>query len=163
MRYLKKITILICLSVIFANEINGQEIDFHLKKIQVFKNGKEKNKISTWDFHKPNIITDMTIDNKTNDTLKFVFNPINCVLFFSLRNKWEKELLNFAYNDSIENEIIMPQSKRNVSLLWRIDPKLLLRTIDLRKKIAKSYITMNYQSHKLISLKTNNVIIKPSN
>lgn len=163
MRYLRNLILVICLFTILVNKINGQDIDFHLKKVHVFKNNKVKNKISTWDFHKPNIITDITIDNKSNDTLKFTFNPINCFLFFSLRSKWEKEFLNFAYNDSIENEIVLPQSRKEISLLWRIDPKLLLSTLDLRKKISKSYITMNYQSHELISSKTNNVIIKPSN
>jgi hypothetical protein len=148
--------------IVLVNKINGQEVDIHLKKIQVFKNNKVKNKISTWDFHKPNIITDVTIDNKSSDTLKFTFNPINCILFFSLRNKWEKEFLNFAYNDSIENEIILPQSRKKVSLLWRIEPKLILSTSNLKKKMSKSYITMNFQSHKLISSKTKNVTVKHS-
>lgn len=92
----KRQILLFMISLIFLGYMaKGQSIDFRITKIQLFVTGNNKNKISTWDFHKPNIITQIEIKNKTEDTLRFIFAPPNCTLSFILKNKLEKQFLNF--------------------------------------------------------------------
>lgn len=159
----KRRILLFTFSLIFLGHIaKGQGIDFRITKIQVFGKGNDKNKISTWDFHKPNIITQIEVKNKSEDTLRFIFAPPNCAFSFILKNKIEKQYLNFAYNDFLENEVILPHDTKKLSLMWLINPILLTKTTknDLIKNMSKSYVTIDYGLHKLVSLKTNNVIVK---
>jgi len=163
---MKKKEILLAFILIFLRNIsNGQSIDIKISNIQVFVKKNTQKKISTWDFHKPNIITHIVIKNESEDTLRFIFTPPNCTFSFILKNKRERQFLNFAYNDFLENEIIMPHDTKNLSLMWLIDPILLIKTTknDLINNMSKSYLTIDHRSHKLVSLKTSNIIIKSSN
>ncbi len=147
-----------------SNILEGQVINFRIKKIQVFVKERTKNKISTWDFHKPNLITEIEIKNNTEDTLKFTFETPNCVLWFNVNNRREKLLLNFAYNNFLESESILPHSAKNLSLLWQIDPLFIsgIPKNELIKHISKSYLTLDYGSYQLVSTRTTNILISKS-
>lgn len=162
MKKIKIILFLLCF--LFVYDTNGQGKYIKLLKIEIFKIPKNQKKVSTWMFHRPNVITHLVIENKSEDTLKFNFESPNCTLVFLLNNKWSSEPFNFAYNDVLENEIVLPNTKRNISVQWLINSKVFSKYCDkfLINVFAKSYIIFEHKSEIILSSKTSNIIIKYS-
>lgn len=138
---------------------SGQQITFQIEKIEVFKSNKSITTFSSWDFHKPNMVTSTKIINGTKDTIRFEFEPSNCYLNLNLTNKTERIDLNYAYHNELDGFTIFPESKMELQLMWHINDRTLSKMNKkvLIKKMQSAYITIESNNKKIVSSKTNKI------
>lgn len=154
--------LILIISIISENYINGQVGISRIEKILISRVKKDKTKFSTWDFHKPNIITYVKIHNTTKDTIRFVFTPPNCNLFIPYNEKWEKFALNFAYNDTIDSIEILPDSSKKLSLRWLINQDFFLKIKKnkLEFKMRNTHIKIDLGLNNIVLVKTKKIVIR---
>ncbi len=139
---------------------SGQQVTFRIEKIDVFKPNKSKTTFSSWDLHKPNMVTSTKIINGTKDTIRFEFEPSNCYLNLNLTNKTERLDLSYAYHNELDGFTVLPESKIELQLMWRIDDDILSKMNKkvLIKKMQLVYITIESNNKKIVSSRTNKIV-----